>query len=34
MSSEIQNKGKFDLLHGTLKTYPDKFFEYYRMSAS
>lgn len=34
ITSERLTKGKFELLHSTLKKYPDKFFEYYRMSAS
>lgn len=32
--SERLTKGKFVLLHNTLKKYPDKFFEYHRMSIS
>lgn len=30
--SERLHKGKFCLLHEQLKIYPEKFFEYYRMS--
>lgn len=32
--SERFIKGKFELLHGPLKKYPDKFFEFYRLSVS
>lgn len=32
--SERQTESKFELLHSTLKAFPDKFFEYYTISVS